>query len=270
MATSTASLTEPSASCAGTTSGSSCTSSCPRSSARIWSRTSCATGAVLPLAQRAVHPGRVLGRRLPVRPQPGAARLHRELLRRRGAPSSPPVPRGHRSQPPRPRRPRRRQTRPPPLRRLAHLLRSRAHPARSRGPWGSPKPNKRIDSKLSSILFDLPGLADAPRSLAQRNLLRALTFELPSGQRVARAMNLSRLKREELADLRPLGFDEDTPLWLYILREAEILADGRRLGPSAGGSSPRSCSDSCKATTAPTCDKIRAGGPRSAAMDASR
>jgi hypothetical protein len=98
----------------------------------------------------------------------------------------------------------------------------------------SPKPNKRIDSKLSSILFDLPGLADGPRSLAQRNLLRALTFELPSGQRVARAMNLSRLKREQLADLRPLGFDDDTPLWLYILREAEILADGKRLGPVGG------------------------------------
>ena len=47
-------------------------------------------------------------------------------------------------------------------------------------------------------------------------------------------MNLSRLKREQLADLRPLGLDEDTPLWLYILREAEILADGRRLGPVGG------------------------------------
>jgi hypothetical protein len=98
----------------------------------------------------------------------------------------------------------------------------------------SPKPNKRIDSKLSSILFDLPGVAGGPRSLAQRNLLRGLTFELPSGQRVARAMGLSRLKREELADLLPLGFDEDTPLWLYILREAEVLAEGTRLGPVGG------------------------------------
>jgi hypothetical protein len=98
----------------------------------------------------------------------------------------------------------------------------------------SPKPNKRIDSKLSSILFDLPAVAGGPRSLAQRNLLRGLTFELPSGQRVARAMGLSRLKREELADLLPLGFDEDTPLWLYILREAEVLAEGTRLGPVGG------------------------------------
>ena len=98
----------------------------------------------------------------------------------------------------------------------------------------SPKPNKRIDSKLSSILFDLPGVIDPPRSLAQRNLLRQLTFELPSGQRVARAMDAKRVKREDLADLRPLGFDQDTPLWLYVLREAEILADGRRLGPVGG------------------------------------
>lgn len=98
----------------------------------------------------------------------------------------------------------------------------------------SPKPNKRIDTKLSSILFDLPGVADGPRSLAQRNLLRQLTFELPSGQRVARAMDVKRIKREDLADLRPLGFDQDTPLWLYILREAEVLADGKRLGPVGG------------------------------------
>jgi hypothetical protein len=98
----------------------------------------------------------------------------------------------------------------------------------------SPKPNKRIDTKLSSILFDLPGIADGARSLAQRNLLRQLTFELPSGQRVARALEVRRVKREDLADLRPLGFDVDTPLWIYILREAEVLADGRRLGPVGG------------------------------------
>ena len=27
------------------------------------------------------------------------------------------------------------------------------------------------------------------------------------------------------------GFHEDTPLWYYILKEAEILGKGRRLGP---------------------------------------
>ena len=38
---------------------------------------------VLQMAQRAVHPGRVLGRRLPLRPQPGAPVLPRQLHRRR-------------------------------------------------------------------------------------------------------------------------------------------------------------------------------------------
>jgi hypothetical protein len=29
-------------------------------------------------------------------------------------------------------------------------------------------------------------------------------------------------------------FGEHTPLWYYILREAEVLADGRKLGPVGG------------------------------------
>jgi len=102
------------------------------------------------------------------------------------------------------------------------------------GLGASPKPNKRIDTRLSSILFGLPAAAGQPRSLAQRNLLRHLTFELPSGQRVARAMDVRRVEREDLADLRPLRFDEDTPLWIYILREADVVCDGKRLGPVGG------------------------------------
>jgi hypothetical protein len=31
--------------------------------------------------------------------------------------------------------------------------------------------------------------------------------------------------------LEASGFDERTPLWYYILAEAEFLRDGRRLGP---------------------------------------
>ena len=52
---------------------------------------------------------------------------------------------------------------------------------------GEVKPNKRIDTKISTPLFDLPLGAiashDPPTSLPQRNLLRQLTWELPSGQR---------------------------------------------------------------------------------------
>lgn len=103
---------------------------------------------------------------------------------------------------------------------------------------GQVRPNKKIDTTLSSALFALPGSVVAhphagsnPASLAQRNLLRHLTFALPSGQSVARAMNLPVLARGDLADLREHGMDDRTPLWFYILREADITQDGERLGP---------------------------------------
>jgi hypothetical protein len=85
------------------------------------------------------------------------------------------------------------------------------------------------------VLFDLPGIpGDEPQSLAQRNLLRSLALGVPSGQRVARAMRIRPLPREDLADLRTHRLDTSTPLWFYILREAERLADGKRLGPVGG------------------------------------
>jgi hypothetical protein len=34
--------------------------------------------------------------------------------------------------------------------------------------------------------------------------------------------------------LKPLGLDTRTPLWFYVLREAEVLAEGRHLGPVGG------------------------------------
>jgi Animal haem peroxidase len=97
------------------------------------------------------------------------------------------------------------------------------------------KPNKRIDTKLSSVLFDLLGIpGDEPQSLAQRNLLRALVLGVPSGQRVAKAMRIRPLPREDLADLKPHRLDTRTPLWFYVLREAEKMAEGKRLGPVGG------------------------------------
>lgn len=96
----------------------------------------------------------------------------------------------------------------------------------------SPKPNERIDTKLSSPLFELPfGPPNDPQTLAQRNLLRHLTFGLPSGQRVAKAMNIEPLDRQDLSDVEPRGFDEETPLWFYVLTQTEIEAEGRTLGP---------------------------------------
>jgi len=103
---------------------------------------------------------------------------------------------------------------------------------------GNVRPNKKIDTTLSTALFHLPGSVVAnpdpkvnPPSLAQRNLLRHLTFSLPSGQRVARAMKMDVLSQGDLAELKPHGMDDRTPLWFYILREAAVVENGLRLGP---------------------------------------
>jgi hypothetical protein len=94
------------------------------------------------------------------------------------------------------------------------------------------RPNKRIDTMISTPLFNLPlqaiPSADPPTSLAQRNLLRHLTWSLPSGQAIAEAMRIPILTREIFPELRPLGnnLDASTPLWYYILKEAKWLADG--------------------------------------------
>jgi len=105
---------------------------------------------------------------------------------------------------------------------------------------GQVKPNKRIDTKLSTPLFDLPLGAiashDPPTALPQRNLLRHLTWELPSGQSVARAMRAPLLAEADLDELAALdvGFERSTPLWYYVLKEAEVVADGLHLGPVGG------------------------------------
>jgi hypothetical protein len=97
------------------------------------------------------------------------------------------------------------------------------------------RPNKKIDTKLSTVLFNLMGQPEGePTSLATRNLLRNLTMEVPSGQRVAQAMQLPVLAAADLDDLEPFQLHERTPLWFYVLREAEVTADGEHLGPVGG------------------------------------
>lgn len=100
---------------------------------------------------------------------------------------------------------------------------------------GRARNNKLIDTKLSSVLFELMGqAAGEPVSLASRNLLRSLTMKVPSGQRVAQAMQLPVLDPGDLADLAPFNLRDRTPLWFYVLREAEVAAGGQHLGPVGG------------------------------------
>jgi hypothetical protein len=107
---------------------------------------------------------------------------------------------------------------------------------------GNVRPNKKIDAKLSSVLMHLlgsrgpaPGMpADGVQSLASRNLMRHVNFGLPSGQAIARLLGAEVLTPEQLAELKPYDMDRSTPLWFYILKEAQLLEDGLRLGPVGG------------------------------------
>jgi hypothetical protein len=100
---------------------------------------------------------------------------------------------------------------------------------------GRAKPNKAIDTTLSSTLFQLMGQPQGePVSLAARNLLRNLTMKVPSGQSVAKAMGLPVLAPADLADLHPFHLQHRTPLWFYVLREAQVTAGGQHLGPVGG------------------------------------
>ena len=104
---------------------------------------------------------------------------------------------------------------------------------------GQVKNNKKIDTTISSVLFTLPLPAIAPHTqtsptvLPQRNLLRQLTWGLPSGQAVARAMGAPRLSAADLSEIGSVypPFATSTPLWYYILAEAKAMAGGLRLGP---------------------------------------
>jgi hypothetical protein len=100
-----------------------------------------------------------------------------------------------------------------------------------------PQIGKAIDTRLSTPLFALPtfsGTPGDPQSLAQRTLLRHLTFGLSSGQAAALAMEEDPLTPGELSELKGLGLDRETPLWYYILAEAEKREKGVRLGPVGG------------------------------------
>ncbi len=95
---------------------------------------------------------------------------------------------------------------------------------------------KRLDGRLAASLIGLPhqvtGAVDAAayRSLAVRDLLRGENTGLPSGEAVARLLGVDPLAPGELGQVWPHG----TPLWLYILKEAEHRAGGNALGPVGG------------------------------------
>ena len=120
------------------------------------------------------------------------------------------------------------------------------------------QPARLIDMKLAFGLHILPEVVTESEAnpavdarihaLAERNLKRGKALGLPSGQAVARRMGLAEDLILHAGDLASAGdpvatplpkhlvevFGQDTPLWFYILKEAEVLNAGHHLGPVGG------------------------------------
>jgi len=108
---------------------------------------------------------------------------------------------------------------------------------------------RRLDTHLVEPLFELTNTLGQPeteggedaRHLAVRNLLRGYLLRMPTGQAVAKALGIRALSARALeagADspeqariLKDSGFNRKTPLWYYILAEANRKAKGKHLGP---------------------------------------
>lgn len=131
---------------------------------------------------------------------------------------------------------------------------------------------RKLGTILSKELFCLPGYLFQPSTsdtscsvsdparinLARRTLMGCALLGLPTGQSLARSVNqaleaagsprsIPLLPPEELVipgnrkatEIMEEGqcgerFVDETPLWLYILRESAVLAGGDRLGPLGG------------------------------------
>jgi hypothetical protein len=104
----------------------------------------------------------------------------------------------------------------------------------------SPTLTRNIDPYLAPELHKLGGAAQpsADTSLAVMNLRRGVKMKLPAAQHLARFMGVEVLRPEEIAAAGPdgkiaekHGLHQRTPLWYYVLKEAELRGKGARLGP---------------------------------------
>ncbi|MFF4272022.1 heme peroxidase family protein [Streptomyces sp. NPDC001536] len=106
-----------------------------------------------------------------------------------------------------------------------------------------------IDTRLAPPLDVMPNegndenrpdrIRELLKHLARRNLLRGYRLAVPTGQAVATALGVTPLSQAELdqgsseAVKAALGTEVlrgRTPLWFYVLKEAEVRELGRRLG----------------------------------------
>ena len=98
---------------------------------------------------------------------------------------------------------------------------------------------KPIDARLVSSLISLPEAisgevsGSAYASLAARDLQRGHGLGLPSGESVARVIGAEVLSEDELGICQD-GWTGQTPLWIYVQREAAARHAGNRLGEVGG------------------------------------
>jgi hypothetical protein len=102
-----------------------------------------------------------------------------------------------------------------------------------------PQLSRFIDAAYGHCMIRLPetltGVVARPeyRSLAGRDLQRALATDLPSGEALARACGETPLTPDEIG-LAEVGWRYETPLPIYVLREAAVQQNGERLGAVGG------------------------------------
>lgn len=105
---------------------------------------------------------------------------------------------------------------------------------------------RKFDTHLAPDLADMvnegAGMHARMKHLAERNLRRGHRLNLPSGQAclagyAAHGIHLPVLSSDDLRSgpggdiLQQSSLIDQVPLWYYILREAEVMANGEHLGP---------------------------------------
>ena len=89
---------------------------------------------------------------------------------------------------------------------------------------------KSLDIRIAEAFHDIPFINEQDsflRSLPFRNMMRSLTYGLASGEDIACRLGFEPIEVDESQQLGLPG----TPLWYYILKEAELLTGGEHLGP---------------------------------------
>lgn len=97
--------------------------------------------------------------------------------------------------------------------------------------------SKKIGTELPGpLLHNTPGQPGESPSLAVRDLLRGRQRGLLSGQEVAQELKVEPLAEKDLWDgnLQERFQGKAAPLWYYILKEAEHVEQGKKLGPVGG------------------------------------